>query len=156
MEQEKQSGIKILAKNKKAFFNYTVEDKIECGIELKGTEVKSIKNGKFSFSDSYVRIVEDELWLQGFHISAYIHGNIMNHEPERPRRLLAHKQEIKRLKRKTEERGFTLVPLRFYLKRGIVKVEVGLCKGKKQHDKRESIKQKDLKREAAREMKQFF
>ena len=150
----KTEGAKVLAKNRKAYYNYTVEDSIECGIELLGTEVKSIKNGKFSFSDSYVRIKDNELWLLDFHISTYTQGNILNHEPLRERRLLAHKQEIKRLKRKTDERGYTLVPLKVYLKRGLIKTEIGLCRGKKLHDKRESIKQRDLKREYEREMKE--
>lgn len=148
-----ENGIKILAKNKKAFFNYTVEDKFEFGIALQGTEVKSIKDGRFSFSDAYVRISDNELWLIDFHISAYPFGNIENHEPLRERKLLAHKHEIKRLKRKIDERGYTLIPLRFYLKKGLVKVEVGLCRGKKKQDKRESIKQRDLKREADRELR---
>jgi SsrA-binding protein len=152
---EKNAPEKILAKNRKAYFNYTVEDSIECGIELKGTEVKSMKAGKFSFADSYVRIKNNELWMQDFHISPYKHGNIENHEPMRERRLLAHKQEIKRLKRKIDERGYTLVPLIFYIRRGLIKIEVGLCKGKRKHDKREAIKQRDLKREAEREMKQY-
>jgi SsrA-binding protein len=150
----KTEGVKILAKNRKAYYNYTVEDSIECGIELLGTEVKSMKEGKFSFSDAYVRIKANELWLQDFHISPYKQGNILNHEPLRERRLLAHKQEIKRLKRKTDERGYTLVPLKFYLKRGLIKAEIGLCRGKRLHDKRESIKQRDLKREYEREMKE--
>ncbi len=144
---------KILAKNKKAFFNYTIEDKFEFGIALQGTEVKSIKDGRFSFADSYVRIRNDELILVDFHIASYPFGNIQNHEPLRERKLLAHKQEIKRLKRKIHERGYTLIPLFFYLKRGLIKVEVGLCRGKKQQDKRETIKQRDLKRDAARELR---
>jgi SsrA-binding protein len=147
---------KLLAKNKQAFFNYSIDESIEAGIALQGTEVKSVKAGKFSFADSYARIQDGELWLIGLHISPYIHGNIHNHDPLRPRRLLVHKQEIKRLSRKVDEKGFTLVPLRVYLKRGMVKVEIGVCKGKKQHDKRESIKQRDLKREAEREIRARF
>lgn len=156
MGQKTAEGIKVLAKNKRAFFNYTVEESFECGISLAGTEVKSMKAGKFSFADAYARIMDDELWLIGFHISPYRFGNINNHEPDRNRRLLVHKQEIKRLKRKVDERGFTLVPLKFYLKRGLVKVELGICRGKRLHDKRESIKKKDLKREAEREMRGRF
>jgi SsrA-binding protein len=155
MSAEK-NGRKVLAKNKKAFFNYTVEESFEAGIVLAGTEVKSVKNGKFSFTDAYARIRDGELWLIGLHISPYDFGNIHNHEPLRDRKLLVHKQELKRLTRKVDEKGFTLVPLKFYLKKGLVKVEVGICKGKKTHDKREAIKQKDLKREAEREMRNRF
>jgi len=152
----KKTADKSLARNKKAFFNYTITESLECGIELKGTEVKSIKIGKLAFSDSYARIIDFELILIGLHISPYTHGNIHNHDPDRNRKLLAHKQEIKRIKRKVDEKGLTLVPLKFYLKNGKVKVELGLCKGKKTHDKRESIKSKDLKREADREMRNRF
>ena len=152
MAQDGQA-VKILAKNRKARFNFEIEDTIECGIELKGTEVKSIRAGKMSFADSYARVRDGELYLLAFHISPYEHGNIFNHEPDRDRKLLAHAQEIKRLQRRIDERGFTLVPLSVYLKKGMVKVELGLGKGKKLHDKRESIKQKDLKREADREMR---
>ncbi len=143
----------VLARNKKAFYSYEVEDRIECGIELKGTEVKSIRGGRFSFSDAYVRIINDELWMIGFHIAEYDHGNLNNHEPLRKRRLLAHKQEIKRLRRKTDERGFTLIPLELRLKQGYVKIDVGLCRGKKTADKRDQIKKRDLQRDAEREMR---
>lgn len=146
-------GNKLLADNRKARFNYTVEDTMECGISLHGTEVKSMKSGRFSFSDAYARVKDDELWLVGFHISPYPFGNLYNHDPDRERRLLAHKREIKRLKRKTDERGYTLVPLKFYLKRGIVKMELGVCLGKKSYDKREAIKQRDQMRDTQREMR---
>ena len=152
----KKPDSKTLARNKKAFFNYIVTESLECGIELKGTEVKSLKTGKLAFSDSYARITDFELILIGLHISPYTHGNIHNHDPDLNRKLLAHKQEIRRIKRKVDEKGITLVPLKFYLKNGKVKVELGLCKGKKTHDKRESIKSKDLKREADREMRGRF
>ena len=146
-------GSKTLAVNRKARFNFQIDDSMECGIALAGTEVKSIKTGQFSFSDSYARIIEDELWLIGFHISAYKHGSLFNHEPDRNRRLLVHKQEIKRLKRASNERGFTLVPLRIYLKIGLVKLELGIGRGKKLGDKREVIKQRDQKRDTDREMR---
>jgi len=152
MGKESES-VKVLARNKRAFFNYEIEETLECGIELLGTEVKSIKSSRFSFSDSYARVLNNELWLIGLHVSEYTHGNLFNHEPERSRRLLVHKQELKHLKRKIDERGYTVVPLRFYLKNGLIKVEVGLGRGKKNYDKRESIKQKDLKREAMRELR---
>jgi SsrA-binding protein len=149
----KKSDVKTIAVNKKARFNYFVTDTLECGIELKGTEVKSVKAGKFSFSDAYAKIDTNELWLVGLHISLYTFGNIHNHDPDRNRKLLVHRQEIKRLKRKIVEKGLTLVPLRFYLIKGLVKVEIGICKGKKIHDKREVIKNRDLRREAQREFK---
>lgn len=147
-------GRKILADNRKARYNYTVTDTLECGIALKGTEVKSLRAGKFSFTDAYGRIKNDELWLIGFHITPYEFGNINNHVPMRERRLLAHKDEIKRLRRKVDERGFTLIPMKFYLKGGLVKVELGICQGKKIHDKRQSIKERDEKRQADREVRQ--
>lgn len=152
MAQEN-SGTRLLAKNRRAFYDYTIEDKLECGIVLQGTEVKSLRGGKFSFSDSYARIRDEELWLIGLHIAEYSHGNIHNHEPLRDRKLLIHRQELKRLKRKVDERGFTLIPLTIYLTRGRIKVEVGLCRGKKSYDKRESIKERDQKREADREIR---
>jgi len=147
-------GAKTLAVNRRARFNYEIDEQLECGIELRGTEVKSVKAGKFSFSDAYGRIRDDELYLVGFHITPYEHGNIHNHEPDRERRLLVHRQEIKWLKRKVDERGFTLVPLRVYLKQGLVKLEMGLGRGKKTVDKRQVIKNRDLDREAEREIRQ--
>ncbi|WP_455381734.1 SsrA-binding protein SmpB [Salinispira pacifica] len=149
-------GIKVLGNNKKAYYDYHVDDTIECGISLQGTEVKSIKDNRFSFSDSYARIRDDELWLIGFHISVYPFGNIFNHEPDRDRKLLVHRQEIKRLRRRVDEKGFTLIPLKFYLKRGLVKLELGICKGKKSYDKREAIKARDQKRDAEREFRDRF
>ena len=146
------SATKLLARNRRAFYDYSVEENLECGIVLQGTEVKSLRDGKFSFSDSYAKIRDDELWLIGLHISEYSHGNINNHEPLRDRKLLIHRQELKRLKRKVDERGFTLIPLRIYLKGGRIKVELGVCRGKKSYDKRESIKERDQKRDADREM----
>jgi len=149
-------GIKVLASNRRAFFNYTVEDKLECGIALKGTEVKSIKENKFSFRDSYAKIENDELWLISLHVTPYAFGNIHNHDPDRKRKLLVHSQEIKRLRRKVDEKGLTLVPLKFYLKASLVKVELGICRGKRTVDKRQAIKAKDQKRDAEREMRQRY
>jgi SsrA-binding protein len=145
---------KLLASNRKARYNYTVEDSMECGIELKGTEVKSLKIGKFSFSDAYGKIEGGQLWLVSLNIQPYLFGNIFNHDPDRPRKLLVHKQEIKRLKRKVDEKGLTLVPLKFYLKKGRVKVELGVCRGKRLVDKRQTIKQKDMKRDTERVMRE--
>ncbi|MCQ2604813.1 MAG: SsrA-binding protein SmpB [Spirochaetia bacterium] len=143
-----EENIKILLVNKKARFNFFIEDSIECGIELQGTEVKSMRENRFSFGDSYARIKDGELYLEGFHISPYPFGNLHNHEPERERKLLAHKEEIRKLRRKVEEKGFTLVPIKFYLKNGLIKLELGICRGKKLYDKRETIKQRDLERAA--------
>lgn len=153
MAESNKGGELTLLRNKRALFNFTVEESVEAGIELAGTEVKSVKAKKFSFSDAYARIRKGEVWLVGLHIAEYTHGNINNHDPDRWRRLLLHKQEIGRLRRRVDERGYTLVPIRVYLKHGLVKVELGLCKGKKTHDKREAIKRKDLKRDEQRELR---
>ncbi len=147
---------RVIASNKRAFFNYAVEESIDCGIELQGTEVKSIKANRLSFSDAYARIRNGEIWLYGLHVAEYTHGNLNNHDPDRIRKLLAHKGEIKRLRRKVDERGFTLVPLRVYQSQGLIKVELGLCKGKKTHDKRQAIKQRDQKRDEARELRNHY
>jgi SsrA-binding protein len=146
-------GIKVLAVNKKARFNYSIEESFECGIALVGTEVKSIKEGRFSFADSYATVENDELWLRDLHVTPYAFGNRMNHEPLRKRKLLVHRKEIKRLRRITDERGLTLVPLKFYLSRGYVKCELGIAKGKKLFDKRDDIRKRDQKRELEREFR---
>ena len=150
------TNVKILAVNKKARFNYAIEDTLECGIELRGTEVKSIRINKFSYSDSYCKVKDGELWLVGFNISPYDFGNIHNHDPIRERRLLAHASEIKKLGRKVAEKGYTLVPLKVYLKKGKVKFEIGIAKGKKVFDKRESIKERDTGRETLREIRSKY
>lgn len=147
------SDRKTLARNRRAYHEYTVDEKIEVGIMLQGTEVKSMRTGKFAFADAYGRIRNGELWLIGLHISEYTHGNLFNHEPLRERKLLCQQRELERLRRRVEEKGFTLVPLEFYLKQGLIKLELGICKGKKLHDKRETLKDKDLKREMDREMR---
>lgn len=144
---------KKIAENKKARFNYSIEDSIECGVVLEGTEVKSVKAGNISFLDSFAEIINNEVWVKNFHISEYSYSSIFNHNPDRPKKLLLHEDEIKRLKRKVEEKGFTLIPLDFYLKNGRVKINLGLCKGKKMFDKRASIKEKDLNRDIARDFK---
>ncbi len=146
-------GIKIIAQNKKAYFNYSVEDKIECGIALEGTEVKSVKAGNVSFTDSFAFIEKGEVLLQGFHIAEYAFSSVFNHNPDRKKKLLLHRDQIKRLQRKVEEKGYTLVPLDYYLKKGRVKVTLGVCKGKKLFDKRASIKEKDINRDMAREFR---
>lgn len=138
--------VKTLLVNKKARFNFFIEETIECGIELQGTEVKSLRENRFSFGDSYARIKDNQLWLIALHISPYTFGNLNNHDPDRDRKLLAHKEEIRKLRKKVEEKGFTLIPVRLYLKNGLIKVELGICRGKKLFDKRETIKQRDLER----------
>lgn len=144
---------KTVALNRRALHDYAVDERIECGIELKGTEVKSVRSARISFSDAYARIVDGQLELVAFHITPYDHASFENHDPDRTRRLLAHRQEIKRLERRVREKGFTLVPLRVLLKQGLVKIELGVCKGKRSYDKREDIKQRDMKREADREIR---
>src|SRR5574344_263443 len=146
-------GCKLIAQNKKAHFNYSIEDSIECGVELVGTEVKSVKAGAVSFADSFALIENGEVWVQNFHISEYAFSSVFNHDPDRKKKLLLHRDEIKRLSRKVDEKGFTLIPLDFYLKNGMVKVTLGVCKGKKQFDKRADIKERDVNREMAREFR---
>ncbi len=148
-----QTRTKTLASNRRARFDYQVDESFECGVALAGTEVKSVKAGRFSFSDSYGRIRDGELWLIGFHISPYEQSSIFNHEPDRSRKLLVHKQEIARIKRKVDERGFTLIPLKVYLKKGLIKLELGVCRGKKLTDKRNAIRERDQKRDAERELR---
>lgn len=148
-----EEAVKIIATNRKARFNYTVADTFECGIVLEGTEVKSVKGGNISFVDSFALIENGEVWVQNLHISEYAFSSVFNHDPDRKKKLLLHREEIKRLQRKVDEKGFTLVPLDFYLKHGLVKVKLGLCKGKKEFDKRADIKDRDIKREIAREFR---
>ena len=146
---------KIAAQNKKAFHDYFVLDRYEAGIELCGTEAKSIRQGKLNLKDSWCSIVDGELFVNGMHISPYEHGNIFNRDPLRVRRLLMHKREIMRLLGQTKQEGLTLVPLSVYFVKGRAKVEVGLCKGKKLYDKRETAAKKDAARNIERSMKNF-
>ena len=145
------SDRKIIAENRKARFDYFIEDTYECGIVLEGTEVKSVKNGNISFPDAFAEIVNGEVWVKNFHISEYSFSSIFNHNPDRPKKLLLHAEEIKRLTRRVEEKGCTLIPLDFYLKDGRVKVTLGVCKGKKMYDKRAAIKDRDVQRDIQRE-----
>ena len=147
------SSATLLARNRRAFFEYEVIETLECGIELKGSEVKALKGGRFSFIDAYARIRDGQMWLIGLHISEYRHSNIFNHEPLRTRRLLAHREELKRLARKVALKGVTLVPLAFRVRRGLVKLELGICHGKQAHDKREAIRRRDQGREQERELR---
>ena len=144
-------GRKIIAENRKARFDYSIEETYECGIELQGTEVKSVKNGNISFPDSFAEITNGEVWLKNFHISEYAYSSIFNHNPDRPKKLLLHREEIKKITRKVEEKGNTLILINFYLKNGRVKLTLGVCKGKKMFDKRATIKNRDIERDIQRE-----
>lgn len=146
-------GEKLIAQNRKARHDYHILDNYEAGIALTGTEVKSLRAGNMNLKDSYVDVSKDELYLVGAYIAPYEQGNIHNHEPERRRKLLMHKREIVRLAAQVAEKGLTLVPLRVYFKRGKAKVEIGLAKGKQTIDKRDTIKERDAKREIERAMK---
>ena len=149
----KSEGIKTVAANRKAFHDYFVEERLEAGIELFGTEVKSIRQGSVNLKDSYLIIHEGELFAKNIHISPYEKGNIFNRDPLRVRKLLMHKREIVKLKYLTERDGYTLIPLSLYLKKGRVKVEVGVCRGKKLYDKRDSEMRRELERENRRDTK---
>ena len=145
--------VKIIAVNRKARFDYSVDDTYECGIELFGTEVKSFRDGKISFPDAWAEVVSGEVWLRSLHVTENPFSSIFNHDPDRKKKLLLHRDEIKRINRKVEEKGYTLIPMSFYFKKGRVKVELGLCKGKKVYDKRASIRERDLKRDVEREFR---
>ncbi len=145
------TGLKKVAGNKKAFFDYFIEEQLECGIELAGTEVKSVRMGRVSIKEAYVFIRQGELFVEGMNITPYEKGNIFNKDPLRIRKLLAHKSEIRRLEAKVKAKGYTLLPLEVYFKSGRAKVNIGLGRGKKLYDKRESIAKKDAKREQERE-----
>ncbi len=135
--------MKIITQNKKARFEYLIEDTYEAGIALKGTEIKSIRNGKININESYVDIKNNEIFIIGMHISKYKESSIFNHDEKRDRKLLLHRREILRLKTKKEKEGYTLIPLKVYFKQALVKVEIAVAKGKKLHDKRQSLKEKD-------------
>ncbi len=150
-----QTGIKIITHNRKSSFNYFLSDFLETGIELTGTEIKSIRNNGVSLNDSYIVIRNHEAYILNMHIAPYKQGNIFNHDPLRTRKLLLHKKEIYKLEAKIKEKSFTLVPTKVYFKRGRVKVEIALGKGKKDYDKRETIKERDSKRDIEKALKQF-
>jgi SsrA-binding protein len=154
MRKEKDSGEKVVATNRKAYHDYHIEEKLEAGLVLKGTEVKSLREGRVNLKDSYASVDHNEMILHHCHISPYSHGNIMNPDPVRPRKLLLHRKEINRLLGQIQQKGLTLIPLRVYFTpRGHAKVEVGLAKGKKQYDRREAIKEREAGREVERAMK---
>jgi SsrA-binding protein len=145
--------MQIVCQNRKAYHDYSIEETVEAGMSLLGTEVKSLREGRANLKDSYVLIKDLEAFLFNCHISPYSHGNIMNHDPLRTRKLLMHKKEIMRLQGKIAQKGYTLIPLKIYFKDGRAKVEVGLAKGKREYEKRESIKEREANREIEKAMK---
>jgi len=147
---EKKTFNTTLAENRKARHDYTVLETIECGIQLSGTEVKSVRRGGVSLTGSYGAVLKGELWLVGADIAAYEFGNRFNHDPKRNRKLLVHAKEVRELKMKTEAKGLTLVPLKLFLKHGKVKVDLGVCRGRQLHDKRDALKKKALSRDLER------
>jgi SsrA-binding protein len=147
------SDIKVIAKNKKAFFDYHIEDKVEAGLVLQGSEVKSLRDGQASLSDSYAMMKGGEAWLINSHIAPYGPASYANHEPKRMRKLLLHAAQIAKLQGKLKERGFTLIPTMLYFKRGRAKVELGLAKGKRKYDKRVAIRARETKRELSRALR---
>ena len=149
----KKKGMKLIANNKKAFHDYFIEDTYEAGIALAGTEVKSLRMGKCSIKESFIRVENGEVYIYGMHISPYEKGNIFNKDPLRPKKLLMHKSEIRKLVGKIAEQGYTLVPVEVYFKGSLVKVQIALAKGKKLYDKRQDIAKKDMRREAEKEFK---
>ena len=149
----KKDSTKLIANNKKAYHDYFIEDTWEAGISLAGTEVKSLRQGKCSIKESFIRTDNGDVIIYGMHISPYEKGNIFNKDPLRPRKLLLHKSEIRRLTGRMSQQGYTIVPLRFYFRGSLVKVEIGLAKGKKLYDKRADIAKKDQRREAEKEFK---
>ena len=153
MAKAPKENVKLIANNKKAFHDYFIEEKYEAGISLAGTEVKSLRQGKCSIKESFIRIEKGEVYIYGMHISPYEKGNIFNKDPLRVKKLLLHKYEINKMAGKIAEKGYTLVPLQVYFRGSLVKVEIGLAKGKKLYDKRQDIAKKDQKREAEKEFK---
>jgi len=153
MPSKPQTGERLIASNKKAQHDYFILQKVEAGLMLTGTEVKSLREGRAQLKDSYILFKDDEAFLFGAHISAYTHGNRENHEPERTRKLLLHRKEIEKLRVQTVEKGLSVVPLRLYFKGNRVKAEIAVVRGKKQHDKRETERTREADREAAQAMK---
>ena len=145
--------MKVVCQNRKAFHDYSIEDTLEAGIALSGTEVKSLREGKANLKDSYVLVKGGEVFLLNCHISPYSHGNIMNHDPVRTRKLLLHRKEIDRMSGKAAAKGYTLIPLKIYFKASFAKVEIGLAKGKRLFEKRDTIKEREAKREIEKAMK---
>ena len=155
MAEQKKNGNSTIAENRKAFHDYFIEESYEAGIELCGTEVKALRAGGVNLKDAWCSVVEGEMFVNGMHISPYDKGNIFNRDPLRVRKLLMHKREIMRLLGVTKQAGYSLIPLSLYFKGSRVKVQVGLCRGKKLYDKREDAAKRDMKREAQRGLKEF-
>jgi SsrA-binding protein len=149
----KEDNIKIICRNRKAYFEYAIDDLFEAGLVLKGTEVKALRQGKASIDDAYARFRDGEIYLYNAHISPYSHAPVEGHQPERPRKLLLHRYELRRLLGKVQERGYTLIPLKLYFKAEHAKVEIALARGKKKVDKRETIRRREEQREMARARK---
>lgn len=155
MSSVKKNSNPNLAQNKKAFHDYEIIEKYEAGIVLVGSEVKSIKAGKVSLKESYARFYEDELFVVGMHVAEFVEANIFNHETTRKRKLLLNKRELKKLQVKLQNTGLTIIPLRIYRKMHLIKMEIGLCKGKREFEKRDAIKEREVKREMDRVVKSF-
>jgi SsrA-binding protein len=155
LTRRSEGGIKQVAANRKALHDYTIEDTYEAGVALTGTEIKSLRAGRVSLRDGYVQIRNGEAWLLNVHISPYDFGNRENHEPRRERKLLLHRQEIRKLQSKVAERGWTIVPLRVYLKEGRAKIEVALARGKRLYDKRDAVAERDMDRDLRRAVKDW-
>jgi SsrA-binding protein len=152
--QGEPEGIRVVARNRRARFEFDLLEKVEAGLVLTGTEVKSLRNGKVSLEEAYASVERDEVWLYGCDIPEYLQANRMNHKPKRPRKLLLHRKEIDKIVSKSAERGLTVVPLSLYFKKGIAKVELCIARGRKQHDKREALKNQDAKRDMDRSLRQ--
>jgi SsrA-binding protein len=151
--QEERKADRTIVTNRRAFHEYFVLESLEVGIVLSGTEIKSLREGKIQLTDAYARIEHGELWLIGAHISPYTHGNYYNHDTDRPRKLLAHKEQIAHLRAQVEQKGLTLIPLKIYLKQGRAKVEIGLCRGKRLYDKRQTAADREAQRDIARALR---
>ena len=149
-----QQGIKMIAQNRKAFHDYFIIEKVECGVALFGTEVKSVRLNRVNLKESWAQVRKGEVWAEGVHISPYEQGNIFNREPLRAKKLLLHRSEIRKLESQVMRQGYTLIPLEVYLKNGRVKVQLGLCKGKQLHDKRDTMARKDTEREIQRALRE--
>jgi SsrA-binding protein len=152
--QETPAGDRVVAQNRRAFYDYFIDETIEAGIVLTGSEIKSIRDGKVTISEAYVRVDNGELWLIGSNIAPYSHGAYANHEPDRPRKLLAHRSQIAEMAEATERKGLTLVPLRIRIRRGRAKIDVGIARGKKLYDKRQSAAERDAKRDIQQAMRE--
>jgi SsrA-binding protein len=151
--QEAATGDRVVTQNRRAFYDYFIDETIEAGLVLTGSEIKSIRDGKVTISEAYVRVDNGELWLIGCNIAPFTHGAYANHEPERPRKLLAHRHQIEHMAEATERKGLTLVPLRLRIRRGRAKVDVGIARGKKNYDKRQVVAERDAKRDIERAMR---